>query len=112
MPILRERPRRYVTVSINQATGQVTLTPGGRVYRDHLAAGRGRAARRTRDAQSPHPAFYLTVAIPSSTTTPVAGADAPVDFSSAYNHAGITADGARFTGGLGGVGNASPPILG
>ena len=93
-----------VTVSIDQATGQVTLMPAtGFTGTIALLAGvRAASATDTYSNYDTHE-FVLTVEIPSSTVA-VAGADAPLDLSQAFNRVGITADGAKFTGGLDGVG--------
>jgi fibronectin type 3 domain-containing protein len=95
-----------VTVSINQSTGQVTLTPAaGFTGVESLLVGvRGSAAADQNLAYDTQQ-ITLTVEIPTSTTA-VAGAGAELDLSNAYNRVGITTDGATFTGGLDGVGYA------
>ena len=95
-----------VTVSIDQTTGQVTLTPAaGFTGTIALLAGVRATSAADKFANYDTHAFVLTVEVPSSTPA-VAGANAELDLSQAYNHAGIVADGAKFTGGLDGVGYA------
>ncbi len=95
-----------VTVSINQATGQVTLTPKtGFTGTIALLAGVRASSAADKFANYDTNAFVLTVEVPSSTSA-VAGADAELDLSQAYNVTGIEADGTKFSGGLDGVGNA------
>ncbi len=95
-----------VTVSINQSTGQVTLTPAtGFTGTISLLAGVRASSAADKYSNYDTQEFTLTVEIPTS-TTPVPGADAELDLSDAYNRVGITADGATFSGGLDGVGYA------
>ncbi len=95
-----------VSVSINQSTGQVTLTPatGFSGIISLLAGVRAASAANNATSYDTQP-FTLTVAVPTATTA-VPGADAPVDLTDAFNHVGITTDGATFSAGLDGVGNA------